>query len=73
MIPDFGGLRQADICEFKASQVYRASSRTVSKTTERNPVVENKNKATMTTKINNTNKKHSLLQRTGVQFSAPTW
>jgi hypothetical protein len=33
----FGKQRQADFCEFKASLVYRASSRTA-KATQRNPV-----------------------------------
>jgi hypothetical protein len=33
--------RQVDLCEFKASLVYRVSSRTV-KATQRNPVLKNK-------------------------------
>ena len=42
-------LRQADLCEFDASLVYKASSRTGSKSTQRNPVlkkISNQNKTT---------------------------
>jgi hypothetical protein len=35
--------RQADLCEFEASLVYRASSRTA-RATQRNPISESKNK-----------------------------
>ena len=39
LIPALRRQRQIDLCEFKASLVYRVSSRT-----ERNPVLENSNK-----------------------------
>jgi hypothetical protein len=39
--PCIGRQRQADICEFEASLVYRASSRTA-KATQRNPVSKKK-------------------------------
>ncbi|CAO2577223.1 hypothetical protein LEMLEM_LOCUS19 [Lemmus lemmus] len=35
LIPALGRQRQADLCEFKASLVYRASSRTGTKATEK--------------------------------------
>ena len=38
LMPALGRQRQADLCEFQASLVYRVSSRTGSKATERNPV-----------------------------------
>jgi hypothetical protein len=38
-----GRQRQADLCEFKASLVYRESSRTA-RVTQRNPVLKNKKK-----------------------------
>ena len=37
--------RQVDVCEFQASLVYRASSRTA-KTTQRNPVSKNQKQQT---------------------------
>ena len=40
MIPALGRQRQVDLCEFKASLVYRGSSRTA-KATQRNPVWKN--------------------------------
>jgi len=40
LIPALGRQRREDLCEFKASLVYRASSRT-SKATQRNPVLKN--------------------------------
>jgi hypothetical protein len=43
LIPAFGRQRQAGLCEFEASLVYRASSRT-SEPTQRNPVSRNKTK-----------------------------
>ena len=39
-IPALRRQRQVDLCEFKASLIYRVSSRTGSKATERNPVSE---------------------------------
>jgi hypothetical protein len=36
-VPTLGRQREADLCEFKACLVYRASSRTA-RTTQRNPV-----------------------------------
>ena len=44
LIPALGKQRQVDLCEFEASLVYRASSRTVRAVTQRNPVSENKQK-----------------------------
>ena len=47
MILGLSGQRQAHLCEFEASLVYRASSRTARAVTERNPVSKqnnNKNK-----------------------------
>ena len=38
MIPALGRQRQADLCEFETSLVYRASSMTGSKATQRNSV-----------------------------------
>ena len=43
-ISALGRQRQTDLCEFKANQVYRASSRTARIVTQRNPVVKNKQK-----------------------------
>ena len=43
LIPALGRLRQADLCEFKASLVYKVSSRRAMAVTQRNPVSE-KNK-----------------------------
>ena len=43
LIPALGSQRQVDLCEFEASLVYRMSSRTVSKTTEK-PCLERQNK-----------------------------
>ena len=45
LIPVLGRQKQADLCEFKASLVYRVSSRTV-KATQRSPVLKNKTKQT---------------------------
>ena len=42
LIPVLGRQRQADLCEFKASLVYRASSRIVRDATQRNPVLKTK-------------------------------
>ena len=38
LIPELGRQKQADLCEFKASLIYRASSRSASVITQRNPV-----------------------------------
>ena len=38
LIPALGRQRQVDLCEFKASLVYRESSRTARTVTQRNPV-----------------------------------
>ena len=43
LIPALVRQRQADLCEFKASLVYRVSSRT-GKATQRNPVLKKKKK-----------------------------
>ena len=45
LIPALGRPRQADLCEFEASLVYRVSSRTA-RDTQRNPVSKNQNKET---------------------------
>ena len=39
--PALGRQRQGDLCEFKASLVYKLSSRT-NRATQRNPVLKNK-------------------------------
>jgi len=39
LIPALGRQRQADLCEFKSSLVYRESSR-ITKTTQINPVLK---------------------------------
>ena len=44
LIPSLGRQRQADLCAFETSLVYRVSSRTGSKATQRNLVSENKTK-----------------------------
>ena len=41
LIPALGRQRQADFCEFEASLVYRASSKTA-RATQRNPVPKHK-------------------------------
>ena len=41
LIPVLRRQRQADFCEFEAILVYRVSSRTGSKATQRNPVLKN--------------------------------
>ena len=38
LIPALGRQRQVDFCEFEANLVYRVSSRTGSKATQRNPI-----------------------------------
>lgn len=43
LTPALGRVRQVDLCELKASQVYRVNSRTA-KVTKRNPVSRNRNK-----------------------------
>ena len=44
LILALGRQGQVDLCEFKASLVYKESSRTARAVTERNPVLKNKNK-----------------------------
>ena len=44
LILALGRQRQADLYEFEASMVYRVSSRTGSKATQRNPVSKKQNK-----------------------------
>ena len=46
LIPALRGQRQADICEFQASLVYKLSSRTT-RATQRNPASKNKHKNRM--------------------------
>ena len=64
LIPALRRQRQADLCEIKDRLVYRASARTGSKATQRNPVSKNKTK--QTTQINQPKKKnpHTLLKLT---------
>ena len=42
LIPALGRQRQADLCKFKASLVYRVSPRTAKAITQRNPISKNK-------------------------------
>ena len=44
LIPALGRQRQIDLCEFEASLVYKASSRTARAVTTKNPVSKNKTK-----------------------------
>ena len=44
LIPALRWQRQVDLCEFEASLVYRPSSRTDSKATQRYPVSKNQNR-----------------------------
>ena len=53
--PALGRQRQLDLCEFKASLVYRVSSRIVRAVTQRNPVLRNQTIPNPKTKTN-TNK-----------------
>lgn len=46
LIPALGRLRQADICEFKASLIYRASSRAAKETLSRKTIQTNKQTTT---------------------------
>ena len=41
LIPAIGRQRQADLCEFKVSLVYKAYSRTARNVTQRNPISKN--------------------------------
>ena len=41
LIPALGRQRQADLCEFEASLVYKVSFRIVRAVTQRNPVLKN--------------------------------
>jgi len=43
VIPALGRQRQAHLCEFKSTLLYRVSSRTA-RATQRNPVLKNKQK-----------------------------
>ena len=55
LIPALGRQRLADLCEFKASLIYKMNSRTARTVTQRNPVL----------KINQANKQkkpHKLMQ-----------
>ena len=45
LIPALGRQRQADLCEFEASLVSRASARVGSKATQRNPASKNQKKS----------------------------
>ena len=48
LIPALGRQKQADLFKFEASLVYRASDRTGSKATQRNPVLKEREKETET-------------------------
>ena len=61
LIPEFARQSQADFCEFKASLVYKVSSRTARTVTQRNPVSKNKRK-------NQTKLKHPLIHRKYMYF-----
>jgi hypothetical protein len=50
LIPAFGRQKQADICEFEASLIYRASSGTA-RATQRNHVLKNKQTNKQTNKM----------------------
>ena len=58
LIPALGRQKQVDLSEFKTNLVYKTSSRTDSKATQRNLVSKkkNKNKKPKTTKQQQTNK-----------------
>ena len=58
LILAFRKQRQADLCESEASLVYRVSSRTGSKTTQRNPVSK-QNKQTKKEKRKGLGKTHT--------------
>ena len=49
LVSALGRQRQVDLCEFKASLVYRLSSRTT-RVTQKNPVLKNKNPNKQTNK-----------------------
>ena len=55
LIPALGKQRQVDLCEFEASLVYRASSRTA-RAIQRNPVSKKQNKANNNKKKQQVNK-----------------
>jgi hypothetical protein len=59
LIPALGGGRGRQISEFKASLVYRVSSRTA-RTTQRNPISKNQ-KQNKTKQQNKNKKKNSLI------------
>ena len=44
LIPALGKQRQAELCEFKTSLVYKVSSRSAKAVTQRNPVSKNEKK-----------------------------
>lgn len=44
LVPAFSRQRRADLCEFKASLVYKASSSTAKAVTQRNPISKNQGK-----------------------------
>jgi hypothetical protein len=54
LMPTLGRQRQVELCEFKASLVYRVSSRTA-KATQRNPFLKNKTKQQKQQKTPKTN------------------
>ena len=49
LMPTFGRQKQADVCEFKTSLVYKVSSRTTRAVTQRNPVLKKKKSKTKQT------------------------
>jgi hypothetical protein len=59
-IPAVGRKREVDLCEFKASLVYRASSR-AARDTQRNPVWKNKANNNKEKKFPNNLKKEGLI------------
>ena len=70
LIPALGRQKQEDLCELKASLVYRVSSRTV-RTTQRNSVSKNQNKVKTTAKRKQVSTEYnfSLTQRIHIHFS----
>ena len=62
LIPALGRQRQEDLCEFEASLVYKASSRTARTVTQRNPVSKQTNTIIITTKQKRKTKQKTFKQ-----------
>ena len=61
LIPALGRQRQMDLCEFKASLVYKVSSKTARTVSQRNPVSKNNSN-------NNNNKKWASERLSGERY-----